>query len=255
MRPLLITTRTALAEAWANRSAFWTQVSAIILNDIVWIVFWLLFFRRVGPMRGWDSDSVLVLLAILATSCGFTFGILANCRRIGMLAADGDLDAALSLPVSPLAYLLVRRIETVHLGDIGFGIALFLAVGAPTPGRVAMFVFGVAVAVVVVAGFLVLTGSMAFFTGRTEVGDMGFHAMMILSSYPVDIFVGASKVLLYSVVPAAFVAAVPARLVNDPSLSDALALIAAAAVFGVAGWTAFTLGLRRYTSGAAWTRA
>jgi ABC-2 type transport system permease protein len=157
--------------------------------------------------------------------------------------------------VSPLAYLLVRRIETVHLGDIGFGIVLFTVVGSPTPARVAMFVFGVAVAVVVVTGFLVLTGSMTFFTGRSEIGDMGFNAMMILSSYPVDIFVGASKVLLYSVVPAAFVAAVPARLVNDPSASDALALVAAAVVFGVGGWSTFTLGLRRYTSGAAWTRA
>jgi ABC-2 type transport system permease protein len=250
-----MTTRTALAEAWANRSAFWTQVSAIVLNNLVWIVFWILFFRRVGPMRGWDGDSVLVLLAVLATSCGIAFGILANCRRIGTLAADGDLDAALSLPVSPLAYLLVRRIETVHLGDIGFGIVLFVAVGSPTPSRVAMFAFGVAVAVVVVVGFLVLTGSMTFFTGRSEIGDMGFNAMMILSSYPVDIFVGASKVLLYSVVPAAFVAAVPARLVNDPSASDALALVAAAVVFGVGGWSTFTLGLRRYTSGAAWTRA
>jgi ABC-2 type transport system permease protein len=255
MTPLIVTVRTALAEAWANRTAFWTQVSAILLNDVVWIIFWVLFFRRVGPMRGWDGDSVLLLLAALATSCGFTFGILANCRRIGALAAEGDLDAALSLPVPPLAYLLVRRIETVHLGDIAFGIALFAFVGSPTPARVLMFLFGVVVAIVVVTGFLVLTGSMAFFTGRSEVGDMGFNAMMILSSYPVDIFVGASKVLLYSVVPAAFVAAVPARLVVDPTWSDALALTGAAAFFGLAGWTAFTLGLRRYTSGAAWTRA
>jgi len=255
MSAILATMRSAFAEAWSNRAAFWTQITAIVLNDVVWIVFWLLFFRRVGAMRGWDQDSVLVLLAVLATGCGITFGILANARRIGSLAAEGDLDAALGLPVSTLAYLLVRRVDSVHLGDIGFGVVLFVAVGDPTPARLAMFAFGIVVSVVVLTGFLVLTGSMAFFSGRTTIADMGFNAMMILSSYPVDIFVGASKVLLYSIVPAAFIAAVPARLIADPGAGEALGLVAAAVVFGVAGWTAFSLGLRRYTSGAAWTRA
>lgn len=255
MSAITVTMRTAMAEAWSNRAAFWTQVTAILLNDIVWIIFWLLFFRRVGAMRGWDRDSVLVLLAALATAAGISFGILANARRIGWFAADGDLDAALSLPVSTLAYLLVRRVEPVHLGDIGFGVVLFAVMGEPTPARVLTFVFGVVIGVAVLTGFLVLTGSMAFFTGRTTIGDMGFNAMMILSSYPVDIFVGASKVLLYTVVPAAFIAAVPARLIADPSAGDAIGAVVAALVFVLAGWTAFTLGLRRYTSGAAWTRA
>lgn len=255
MSAITATMRGAFAEAWSNRAAFWTQITAIVLNDIVWIVFWILFFRRVGPMRGWDSDSVLVLLAVLATASGISFGIFANGRRIGWFAADGDLDAALGLPVSPLAHLLVRRVEAVHLGDMGFGLVLFAFIGTPTPSRIAIYVFGVAVGVVVLTGFLVLTGSLAFFTGRSTAGDMGFNAIMILSAYPVDIFVGASKVLLYTIVPAAFIAAVPARLVDDPSVADAIGLAVAALVFGVAGWATFTLGLRRYTSGSAWTRA
>ena len=255
MTAVTATMRGAFAEAWSNRAAFWTQIAAIVLNDIVWIVFWLLFFRRVGPMRGWDSDAVLILLAVLATACGISFGVLANSRRIGWLAAEGDLDAALGLPVSPLAYLLVRRVEAVHLGDMAFGVVLFAFIGELTMTRVAIYVFGVAVSVVVMTGFLVLTGSMAFFTGRTTIADMGFNAIMVLSSYPVDIFVGASKVLLYTIVPAAFIAAVPARLVDDPTLADAGGLVVAALVFGVAGWIAFTLGLRQYTSGSAWTRA
>jgi ABC-2 type transport system permease protein len=255
MSAVAATMRSAMAEAWSNRAAFWSQITAILLNDIVWIVFWLLFFRRVGAMRGWDSGSVLVLLAALATAAGISFGILANARRIGWFASDGDLDAALSLPVSPLSYLLVRRVEPVHLGDIGFGVVLFAVVGDPTPTRIITFVFGVVVGVAVLTGFLVLTGSMAFFTGRTAIGDMGFNAMMIMSSYPVDIFVGASKVLLYTLVPAAFIGAVPARLLEDPSLGDALGAVAAAVFFAGAGWLAFTLGLRRYTSGASWTRA
>jgi ABC-2 type transport system permease protein len=247
--------RAAVAEAWANRSGFWTQVLAMVVNDVVWVVFWVLFFRRVGTVRGWNTQGVLLLWAILTTSGGIVLGILSNARRLGMLAADGGLDAALGLPVPPLAHLLVRRIETTNLGDIAFGIVLFAVAGRPTPGRAGIYLAGVAVAVMLFTGFLVATGSLAFFIGRSEGGELGFHALLLLGSYPADIFTGASKMLLYTLIPAAFVGAVPARLVEHFDLPLALGALSAALIFLAAGWTAFTLGLRRYTSGSVWTRA
>jgi len=61
--------------------------------------------------------------------------------------------------------------------------------------------------------------------------------------------------LLYTVVPAAFVGAVPARLVESFDPLVAAGSVGVALLFALAGWGAFTLGLRRYTSGATWTRA
>lgn len=255
MRALVATVRNAAAEAVANRASFFSQLAVMAVNDVVWVLFWILFFRRVGEVRGWDEDGVLLLFSVLTCSAGLALGLLANARRIGTMAAGGELDAVLALPVPPLAYLLVRRIEPLHLGDAAFGIVLFVAAGAPTLERTAIFVAGVAAAATLFIGFLVLTGSMAFFVGRNEAGDVGFQAILLLGSYPVDVFGGAAKVLLYTVVPAAFVSSVPARLVEsfDPAL--AAALLAVSAGFAVAGWVAFTAGLRRYASGSVWTRA
>jgi ABC-2 type transport system permease protein len=252
---LAATERAALAEAWANRSGFWTQVLAMVVNDIAWVIFWILFFHGVGDVRGWDTDGVLLLLAILTTSAGFVLGVLGNARRIGRLAADGELDAALALPVPTLGYLLVRRIETTNLGDLAFGIALFAVAGHPTSERIAIYVVGVAVAATLLTGFLVAIGSLAFFAGRNDAGELGFHAMLMFATYPVDIFSGAAKALLYTVIPAAFIGAVPAKLVDsfDPAL--AAAALAAAIAFALGGRAVFTLGLRRYTSGAVWTGA
>lgn len=255
MSAVVATMRSAFAEARANRSAFWTQIAAIILNDIVWVIFWAIFFAEVGAVRGWQRDDVLLLLAVLCSAAGLALGMLANARRVGWLAVEGELDAVLALPVPPLAHLLVRKVETVHLGDSMFGVVLFAVIGLTDPARIPIYLVGVAASVMVMVGFLVLTGSLAFFTGRGEPGDMGFHALLVLSSYPVDIFTGAAKVLLYSVVPAAFVTAMPARLIQDFDLADALTLLGAALGFCLAGWATFTLGLRRYTSGSVWTRA
>jgi ABC-2 type transport system permease protein len=252
---LRATARGALAEAWANRASFWTQVVAMAVNDLVWVLFWVLFFRGVGEVRGWDTSSVLVLQAALTTAGGIVLGFFSNARSIGRLATEGGLDAALALPVRPLAHLLVRRVDAVNVGDVVFGVLLFAVACEPTPTRLAVYVGTSLVASLLLGGFLVTTGSLAFFTGRPEAGDYGLHSMLLLAAYPADVFSGAPKLLLYTAIPAAFVASVPARLIDDPDPALALGLGAAAVVCAFVGWATFTLGLRRYTSGSTWTRA
>ena len=255
MRALRATMRAAFLEAWANRAGFFTQMLVMIVNDVAWVVFWALFFRRVGAIRGWETQQVLMLLAVLTTSAGFVLGFLSNCRAVGRMAVAGELDAALALPVPPLSYLLVRRVDTTNLGDVAFGVVLFAVAGAPSIERTAIFIVGVIASVVLTAGFLVAAGSIAFFVGRNDAGELGLHAILMFSSYPVDIFGGATKLLLYTVIPAAFVGSVPVRLVENFDAATAALLVGAAGAFALLGWVMFRAGLRRYTSGAVWTRA
>ncbi len=255
MSGLVATFRNALAETWSNRPSFFAQVAVMGFNDVVWVAFWVLFFRRVGSVRGWDGHSILLLLAVLTCAGGISLGVLANARKVGNMAVDGQLDAVLALPVPPLAHLLLRRIEATNVGDLAFGLVLFGLSGHHTVGRTVVFVGVVLAAATVLTSFLVLTGSLAFFLGRSEGGELGFHAIILLGAYPVDIFAGAAKVVLYTVVPAAFVSSVPARLVEDFDLPQAAILAAIAAAFAIGAWATFTMGLRRYTSGSVWTRS
>lgn len=245
----------AWLEAWSNRRSFWVQVLVMILNDAIWILFWLLFFNRIGSLRGWDIDKVLVLLAVLTTSAGIVLGLLTNARRIGELATDGNLDATLALPTATLPHLLTRRIETTNVGDLLFGIGLFVVAGDPTPQRTLVFLFGVVCSVGIMAGFLILVGSSAFFLGRNEAGELGFNALLLFSSYPVDVFAGMTKIFLYAVVPAGFISVTPANLITEFQWRWAAASLGMAGAMVAAGVIVFHLGLRRYTSGSTWTDA
>lgn len=248
--------RTAVLDAWANRRSFWIQVSIMLANDLAWVAFWLLFFNRVGTIRGWDAQRVLLLFAILTTIAGIALGLLANARFIGTLAARGELDAVLVLPVSTLGYVLVRRIDAAMMGDLLFGPVLFLFAGAPTPERTAIYVVGSLCGAAVMVGFLVAVGALTLFVGgRGEQGDLAFQAILILASYPLDLFGGVTKLLLFTAVPAAFVTGLPTTLVDDFDVGRALALVAAAVGFSGLGVATFKLGMRKYASGAVWTRA
>lgn len=245
----------SLAEAWSNRRGFWVQVWAMIANDIVWVVFWLFFFRRFESIRGWEFADLVVLQAVLTLAAGFVLGLLANSRLIGQAIADGELDAALGLPIPTLPYLLVRRIDVTFIGDIFFGVGLFFALADPSPVRLVIFLVSAMAAAAVIVGFLVLIGSTAFFLGRSEVGDLGFHALILFASYPIDLFGSRARFLLYAVIPAGFVSGVPVRLLNEFDWQWALALAVVAVTLLTAAVVVFNRGLRRYTSGSVWTTA
>ncbi len=252
MKAALITLRLAFAEAVTNRVSLWTQVVVVIVNDLLWVAFWVIFFEQVGSLQGWDVDRVLLLLAVLTTSAGIVLGLFHNVRNIGTLAADGGLDATLALPVHPLPQLLTRSVAPVNLGDLAFGVGLFVYTTRGDPQQTVVFVFCVACSSVLILSFLLLMGSLTFFVGRNEAGELGFHAILVFSSYPVDIFSGVFRVLLYTAVPAGFVTAVPAALIDEFAIVPAVSLVGVAVIFAASAITVFDLGLRRYTSGATW---
>ena len=253
---VLATLKTALLEAWTNRKSFWFQVTIMVVNDLAFVAFWFLFFSKVGEVRGWDRQSVLLLLSIFATVTGLSLGLTANARRVGEIVADGELDAVLPLPVEPLAYLLVKRVDTALLGDLLFGPTLFVVFGQPTWERTGLFLLGSICGAVVLVSFLVILGSLTFFVGgRGEPAELGFQAILILAAYPLEIFGGLTKLVVFTAIPAAFVSGLPTHLVDDFTWEKTLALVGVAAIFAISATMVFTLGLRRYRSGALWTRA
>lgn len=253
-RGLVATFRSACAAAGARRAAFAAQLAAMAINDIGWVAFWALFFGEVGEMRGWDGDSIMVLLAVICASAGITLGVMSNARHLGPMISAGELDEVLRLPTPTLPSILLRRVEPVNVGDLVFGVVLFLAVGNPTPVRLLVFAGCVALSTVVMTSFLVLTGSLAFFSGRGESAEVAFRAVIIFSTYPVDVFAGVAKAVLYTAIPAAFVSTIPAHLLDDFDAATAAVLVAVAAAFATAASLVFHAGLRRYTSGAVWAR-
>ena len=136
-----------------------------------------------------------------------------------------------------------------------FGLGIFAVAGHPTVTRTLAFVVATTIASVAMGSFLVLANCTAFVGGRSDTGELGFHSLLLFSSYPVDVFTGIMRILLFSLIPAGFVTSMPTRFVRDLDWSAALYAGLFAAALAVAAHFAFRTGLRRYTSGALWTAA
>ena len=242
--------RANLKVALEYRVAFWANVLAMFLNDLMWVVFWAIFFTRFPEVRGYDLRDVLTVWAVAALGFGVATGIFGNCSRYAPLVAEGRLDFYLLLPRPPLFHLLISHMSVSAWGDALFGLALYIAVVRPGPGELVAFLVVSLAAGAIIAAHATLANALAFWLGHAEgIAQQVMNALIMFSTYPTTLFAGLVRVVLFTALPAGFIAYVPVRFLREFQPWQ-LASVLAVAVFYVAlAVFVFDRGLRRYESG------
>ncbi|HYR90101.1 MAG TPA: ABC-2 family transporter protein [Terriglobia bacterium] len=243
-------TRLNLNAQLEYRGAFIFEVVAMILNDCVWLAFWWLFFQRFPVLRGWDVGDVFSLWAIVAAGFGLAHAIMGNVLYLPSIIAQGQLDVWMLHPRAVLPHLLLGRMHATAWGDAIFGYGVYILLVRPDPLRLAMFI-GLSVSVAVLfIGFNILAASLGFYLGNSAtLSEQWRFAMITFSTYPATLFDGAVKLILFTLIPAAFVSYLPVQALRELSLLYALFALAGALAVLAAGAGAFYHGLKRYESG------
>jgi ABC-2 type transport system permease protein len=242
--------RTNFAMAIEYRSSFVTQVIGMMINDSMWVFFWMLYFEKFPVLNGWGRQDLFVLWAVITFSFGIAFGLFAQALRLSDLISQGQIDYYLTLPKNVLLHILVGQIRPANLGDLFFGPILLALFVDMSPEKWLWFLVGGTLGGLIYLSFFVIVGSLAFFMGSSEglAGGVG-NALIHFSTYPTRIFNGWTRVILFTVIPAGFIAEVPVDLVRRFAVQDLVILVGAALIFSVIAVFVFHRGLRRYESG------
>lgn len=243
-----------LQAAMEFRVAFITQVVGMVVNNALYFLFWVVFFQRFERVAGYGLGDMALLFGMAACAFGLGTYFFGNVLVLADVIAEGRLDYYLALPRPTLLHALASRSVGSGLGDICYGVISFLVIGPHTPDAAARFVLGVACGVAVMVGFLVLVNSLAFWVGAaSQVSGQALSALITFATYPITLFDGTAKLLLFTVMPAALMASVPADFVRSFSWAELGLLAGGAATFLLLATAVFHRGLRRYESGSAIT--
>ncbi len=241
-----------LLAAMEYRTAFLSQVVGMMLNNAVYFVFWVIFFDRFKEIRGWGLEEMFFLFGVVAASFGLTAFLFGNAMDLASVIANGRLDYYLSLPRPVLLHVLASRSISSGLGDFSYGVLSFLVARQFAPDTIVRFVLATALAVVIFISFLTLVQSVAFWTGNAaQLSQQATNAMVTFSIYPITLFDDSARLILFTVVPAALIGAVPAEFIRHFEWTTLAQLLAAALVLLTLATTVFRRGLRRYESGSA----
>jgi ABC-2 type transport system permease protein len=238
------------AAAMEYRASFLMQLCGMFLNDAIWVLFWALYFTRFPMVKGWTLKDLMTLWSVMTMAFGLAFGLMANAARIPQLVVQGQLDYYLALPKPVLLHLLVSQFRFLNLGDALFGPVLMIAFVHPSPAKFLLYLLVVLLATVTFLGFAVAAGSLVFVLGQAE-GLAGNLLMIVthFATYPTGIFSGAVRVLLFTLIPAGFIATLPVEIMRAFSWGQLALLALGASGFLAVGALLFKLGLRRYESG------
>jgi ABC-2 type transport system permease protein len=239
-----------LLSAMEYRLAFISQVLGMVLNDGVYFIFWVIFFSKFKEVRGWVLNDMFLMFGIVAAGFGLATYLFGNSLNLADLISQGQLDYYLSLPQPVLLHVIASRSVASGFGDFTYGVISFFMAGYFTLEAFGRFVLGVLISTVVCLSFFILVQSLAFWTGNAQMlSSQAVNALISFASYPITLFDGTAKLLLFTLIPAAFLGGVPAEFVRSASWESLLLLITGGGIFlGLALFT-FHRGLRRYESG------
>jgi len=232
------------------RGAFFSQVVAMFVNDCFWVIFWVLFFSRFQVLRGWNMNDVITVWAIAAAGFGLAHAACGNALYLPSLIARGQIDVWLLYPRALLSHIILGKTNASSWGDAIFGLVVYVVAIKPDVQHFALFVLLSLSAAVLFVGFSILSGSLGFYVGNSEVlSEQWRFSLLTFGTYPSTLFDGWVKILLYTFIPAAFISDLPVKALRTLSLGDAaLAVLGSTAVLLV-GVANFYVGLRRYESG------
>jgi ABC-2 type transport system permease protein len=241
-----------IASAMEYRIAFISQSIGMILNDGVYFMVWIIFFEKFKDIRGWQLSDMFLVFGISAGAFGLAGMLFGNAFNLGDIIITGRLDYYLSLPRHTLLHVLASRTVPSGSGDFLYGFISYFASGQLSVGGLGRFILALILATIVFVSFLIIIQSLTFWlgTGGTLTG-IAINAMITFALYPITLFNNAAKLILFLIIPAAFMGAVPAGFVRGFSWSLLGQMSMAALGFLGLAVVLFHLGLRRYESGSA----
>lgn len=241
----------------ANKKSFVIQTIAMFINNFVFILFWKIVFNvKGGNINGLVMDDIMYLWSIPTIGYGITFfcfgGVESLCKDI----AEGNLDIYLTKPKNSLISTLTSKSILSAMGDLLFGIVCgIIAVKFNPLKLIGLLLLGIVSGIITVC---VMTSIrlLAFWLGDiSNACNKYTNSLLItLTIYPEKMFPVFIKVLMYTVVPAMYMAHIPVKLVNHFSLKGLVILLIAMVILLLITKMLYERGLKRYESGNSVTR-
>lgn len=235
-----------LASAMEYRFSFFTQVSAMFLNDAFWICFWFLLFQRFTTLGNYTFTDMVLFQSFLGISYGVVEIIFGNRSALAKMIESGSLDYYLTLPKNELLHMLIRC-RTSAFGDLLYGLLLaFFVVPLTLWPLYLVLVFFSALTLL---SWSILVHSITFFINRFEAAARIIEESFFSFAFYPFVYKGWTRFFLLFVIPAGFIAGIPVEIMNVFSIKWIAIIAVVSIVFFLLAVFVFYAGLKRYESG------
>lgn len=239
-----------VAGAMEFRLSFLLTAGMMVVNNVVWILFWSIYFNRFQIVNGWTLQDVMMMWAVSAGGYGLMAVLFGNTRNVANMVATGQLDLYMTQPKPILLHVLISRMSVSAMGDFIFAVIIYAMFGDLSLLGAVKFVLALLAAMSIFLFFILIANCLAFYIGNAEgLSFQLFNGLLAFSTYPTNIFKGFGKLVLFTVIPAGFISYMPIGLLRGIDVPFLLGAAGVGVVLAGGGIWMFYRGLKRYSSG------
>lgn len=238
-----------LSASMEYRVNFLVQTFGMMINNLAFIFFWWILFDNVPSIGGYGFNDVAILWAFSSASFGLSFIFFGNIRSLSTIIVNGELDSYLLQPKDVLINVISSKTVISAWGDLFYGLILFLVIDGLSLNFI-LFIFLVITSSLIFSSALIATHSLTFYMGNADgIADLFLQFILNFTTYPEGVFNNIVKFIMYTVLPAGFIAFIPLTLIKSFSLKAFIILLVATVIWVNLAFLIFKRGLKRYESG------
>lgn len=249
LRFLAILFKTALASTFSMRISFLLQLFFMLGNNLIFLSLWWIFFENVSSVRGWQFAEMTSLMAILTGSYGLSRLLFGGSKEISVMIETGQIESLMLQPKNLLLHILASKPSAKGWGQLLTSAVLFVGDPHLSWVQLPLFLFLILCGSLIFTSIAIIAHSLVFwFRGIEEVSERYCDSLFLFLCYPVNIYSGWLKGLMFTLIPAGVIGYIPVELLKQFSWVELFILSIATGLFLSAAIFLFYRGLSRYES-------
>ena len=253
LRFLLTALKTSILSAMEYKVSFVLQSLFMFVSNGFFLIFWSVTLNIANSTSniGFTMDTILYIWSIPTIGFGVAYFFFGGAQEINRLILNGGLDSFLLQPKPLLLNVLTSKCVFSGCGDFVYGVVIGLIV---TRGDISKFILVLVLGIFVSIFYIateIISRSLCIWLGNTEELAKKYVGSLTLtfSTYPEQIFSKGIKLMLYTVVPSAYICHIPIKIITNFNFAYVLLLVVGGIVYlGVARYV-FYKAISKYESG------
>ena len=235
---------------WKYKASFFMQIIMMILNDLFFIIQWVIIFALIDNIGGYGFNETMLLWAIAAGGYGVSHAFFGGAWNIKDIVYEGKLDVYLTQPKSVLLNVACSNTEIGAMGDILYSFIVLPIIGAPWHWYLIMVPAIIMSGLIYVSSYVVYV-SLCFYIKRGDAVAKSVEGTLNKAgNYPPSIFTGIAKWLFFTIIPTFFFTFVPSQyFFLTPNIWWIIGGVTVTALWVILAFVFFKIGLKKYNSG------
>jgi len=241
-----------LLSAKEYKTSFVIQTIFMFINNGFFLLFWIILFNaNNNNLNGIQFTDILYLWSLPTIAYGISYFIFGGTDYISKNIISGQFDMYLLYPKHPLISIVTSRSDFSASGDLLYGLIIGLfATGFNMQSYLLLIIFSMFGSLFFVFSNIIVHMLSIWFGDVTDVATLYKDNLLInFSIYPEVIFNKFLKTVLYTVIPVAYIAYVPIKLIQYFTIQNLLLFLGMLIIYIVISVVIYNVGMKKYESG------